>query len=252
MNFNVYNMKKNTIKGKRSDAVINSLRQDIINGNYSPNSKLPPERDLAHKYSVSRVTIREAVNRLSQFGLVKTLPQSGTYVTDFLTDASFQLLIEIMNNSEIVDTDVLISLMEFRRLCEVFTIRNLVKNISSEGIEQLRSIMKAKNQAKSDLKKMSELHYEMHYTFSQLNKNIMIRLLFNSFKPIYQHYINLFFTHPGVVDFVIEKYEILISAIEARDESYAAYLMDEILIYGENRIKETLGVYNNQKQIRIR
>ncbi len=169
-----------------------------------------------------------------------------------MTDASFQLLIEIMNNSEIVDTDMLVSLMEFRRFCEVFTIRNLVKSISSEEIEQLRSIMKAKIQSKSDLKKMSELHYEMHYTFSKLNKNIVIRLLFNSFKPIYKHYIDLFFTHPGVVDFVIEKYGILISAIESRDESFAVYLMDEILIYGENKVKKTLGVYNNQKQIRIR
>jgi len=29
-------------------------------------------------------------------------------------------------------------------------------------------------------------------------------------------------------------------------------IIDEILIYGENMVKETLGVYNNQKQIRIR
>jgi len=112
--------------------------------------------------------------------------------------------------------------------------------------------MTAKKQAKSDLKRMSELHYEMHHMFSQLAKNIVVQLLFNSFKPIYKHHINLFFTLPGVVDFVIEKYEILISAIEARDEPYAAYLMDEILIYGENKVKETLGVHTNQKQIRIR
>jgi len=245
-------MRKNIVKEKRSEVVFKKLQHDIINGKYSPKSKFPPERDLAQKYSVSRVTIREAVNRLSQLGLVKTLPQNGTYVTDFLVDASFQLLIELMNNSETVDTNMLISLTEFRKICEIFTIRKLAKNITPEGIEKLRSIMKAKKKAKADLKKMSELHYEMHYMFSQLSKNIVIQLLFNSFKPIYKHYINLFFTLPGVIDFVIEKYEVLISAVEARDESYAAYLMDEILIYGENRVKEILGVHNNQKQVRIR
>ena len=245
-------MEKNNVKEKRSDIVFKKLQHDIINGKFSPKSKFPPERDLAQKYSVSRVTIREAVNRLSQLGLVKTLPQNGTYVTDFLVDASFQLLIEIMNNSKTIDTHMLISLTEFRRLCEVFTIKTLARNITPKGIEKLRSIMKAQKQAKADSKKMSELHYEMHYMFSKLADNIVVQLLFNSFKPIYKYYINLFFTLPGVVDFVIEKYEVLLSAIEAKDESYAAYLMDEILIYGENRVKEILEVHNNQKQIRIR
>jgi len=93
-------MEKKIAKEKRSDAVFKALQHDIINGKYSPKSKFPPERDFAKKYSVSRVTIREAVNKLSQLGLVKTLPQNGTYVTDFFADASFQLLIEIMNNSD--------------------------------------------------------------------------------------------------------------------------------------------------------
>lgn len=244
--------KKHNVREKRSDGIFRMLQREIISGVYPPNSRFPAERDLAEGYGVSRVTVREAVAGLRQLGLVTTLPQSGTYVTDFYAKASFQLLIDIMNNSEIVDAEIITSLMEFRRVNEVYTIRCLTPGISTEDLEKLRSILEAKRKAGLNIGEISRRHYEMHHFFNQKAPNLVLRLLFNSFKPVYKYYIDLFFTLPGSVDYVIRNYDRLLAAMEARDADYAAFLMDEILRYGENRIKELLGLYQDVKQVKIR
>ena len=61
--------------------VAQSLSEAIERGEYPPETALPAERELASKLGVSRVTIRQAIARLSQSGLVQTRHGSGTFVT---------------------------------------------------------------------------------------------------------------------------------------------------------------------------
>ena len=57
------------------------LRREITNGNLLTNDRLKSERALAAAYGVARGTIRAALNRLANAGLIETCPGSGTYVT---------------------------------------------------------------------------------------------------------------------------------------------------------------------------
>ena len=43
-----------------SEEVAEQLKQSIVSGHFKPGEKLPPERDLAEEFHVSRVAIREA------------------------------------------------------------------------------------------------------------------------------------------------------------------------------------------------
>lgn len=56
------------------------LRQDIIYCDLTPGQKLPV-RDLEEQFALGRTPVREALVRLSELGLVYTIPQSGTYVS---------------------------------------------------------------------------------------------------------------------------------------------------------------------------
>jgi DNA-binding GntR family transcriptional regulator len=51
------------------------------------------EQDIAKTFGVSRTSVREAVFRLTNMGLVKVLPQRGTFIAkfqrDFLLEAVF-------------------------------------------------------------------------------------------------------------------------------------------------------------------
>lgn len=61
-------------------AVFESLLADIAKGTHSPGSRLPSERDLATQLGASRPTVREALRRLSEWGLVKARRGSGIVV----------------------------------------------------------------------------------------------------------------------------------------------------------------------------
>ena len=60
-----------------------TLLKELINlKNLEPGDKLPSERILSEKFKISRNNLREALETLEYFGLVKSIPQSGTFIAD--------------------------------------------------------------------------------------------------------------------------------------------------------------------------
>jgi len=64
-----------------STEIASLLRRDISQGELAARERLAPERELAESYGVARGTVREALNQLSDEGLVEIRPGSGTYIT---------------------------------------------------------------------------------------------------------------------------------------------------------------------------
>ena len=58
------------------------LREDIETGKLPAGSKLPTENELVAMYSVSRVTVRKALDELSQQGYLERRSGKGTYVAE--------------------------------------------------------------------------------------------------------------------------------------------------------------------------
>lgn len=65
---------------RRSDEIYELILRDIERGILAPGTKLPPETELARQHSVSRPTLREALARLREDGLIKSRQGSGAYV----------------------------------------------------------------------------------------------------------------------------------------------------------------------------
>jgi GntR family transcriptional regulator len=62
----------------------NGLFEDLLNGVFATGSKLPSEQELARRFDVSRLTIREAVGGLVEAGYVSRRQGDGTYVSGSL------------------------------------------------------------------------------------------------------------------------------------------------------------------------
>jgi DNA-binding GntR family transcriptional regulator len=60
--------------------IADDLRAQIKDGMLAPNDKLPTEGDLSDKYEASRNTVREAIRRLTDEGLLESRPGQGTFV----------------------------------------------------------------------------------------------------------------------------------------------------------------------------
>ncbi|MDY7533183.1 GntR family transcriptional regulator [Pseudomonas sp. Bout1] len=57
------------------------LREEIQRGDFEPSGKLPSEAELGQRFGVSRVTVRLAVGKLSDDGVVERKQGKGTFVS---------------------------------------------------------------------------------------------------------------------------------------------------------------------------
>jgi len=77
--------------GRRSQAVFAALQKDILLGTLRPHDVLL-ELDLAHRFDCSQSTVREALLRLQEDGLVIRMSQRGTVVADCNGEDARELL----------------------------------------------------------------------------------------------------------------------------------------------------------------
>src|SRR5918912_2930273 len=68
---------------RASSAIAEQIRTAIVTGQLGEGDRLPPERELAEQFGVSRVTIRDALRGLEAMGLlnVRVGARGGAFVT---------------------------------------------------------------------------------------------------------------------------------------------------------------------------
>ena len=59
-----------------------SIAEAIVDGVFPPGATLPPERELAEQLDVNRTSLRQALARLQQMGLIEARHGSGNVVRD--------------------------------------------------------------------------------------------------------------------------------------------------------------------------
>lgn len=64
----------------RIDEIVEKIKNQLSQGEYSAGQRLPSERDLAEQLSVSRTTIRSVLSRLQAEGLIEIVPRGGAFV----------------------------------------------------------------------------------------------------------------------------------------------------------------------------
>src|SRR5215469_2189649 len=64
------------------EQIVQQVEESIHKGALKPGDQLPPERELAEQFGVSRTAVREAVKTLREKGLVEAYPGRGTFILD--------------------------------------------------------------------------------------------------------------------------------------------------------------------------
>ena len=62
--------------------VINWINENIDSGALKPGERIPSENELCARFGLSRQTIRHAIARMAEDGLLESRQGSGTYVAD--------------------------------------------------------------------------------------------------------------------------------------------------------------------------
>src|SRR5947207_13477576 len=80
------------------EQIVQQVEESIHKSVLKPGDQLPPERELAQQFGVSRTAVREAVKALREKGLVEAYPGRGTFITDGTSQAvrqSLDLMVKI-------------------------------------------------------------------------------------------------------------------------------------------------------------
>ena len=86
-------------KPRVADQIVEHIEQLILAGTLRPGDRLPAERVFCRQLSVSRPSLREALQKLSARQLVTTQRGGGTYVTEALTQSLADPLLELIASS---------------------------------------------------------------------------------------------------------------------------------------------------------
>ena len=135
-----------TASGRYYEYVIDNIKGMIIRGELKQGEKIPSERELAERFNVSRVPIREALKILEYMGILDSTQGDGTYVRNFTVPD----LIERMNFAVIGTADTIMDLLELRINLECFAAYHAALRRTDGDIAQFRKALLDMREAKRD------------------------------------------------------------------------------------------------------
>jgi len=116
-----------------TDIVISRLKEMIVSGVLKPGDKLPAERRMAADFGVGRTQIREALQKLEFYGIIKTLPQSGSVINGLDINTLDGLISDVLD----LQQNDFFSLVETRYILEVNAIRLCAERRTEQDIIKL-------------------------------------------------------------------------------------------------------------------
>jgi GntR family transcriptional repressor for pyruvate dehydrogenase complex len=94
--------------------IVRQIRGLVADGQLKSGDRLPPERDLAERFRVSRTSVREAMRALESTGFIEIRPGEGTFVRP----VSLEDLVEPLARVMLAQREAVAELYEARRLLE--------------------------------------------------------------------------------------------------------------------------------------
>jgi len=236
---------------KPEDKIIRQIRSLITSGQLKPGDKLPPERKLAEKLGVGRSYVRDAIRKLEVYGILRTLPQSGTVVAGIGIAALEGLISNVLQ----LEDSHFTSLVETRVLLETESARLAAIRRTDEDIENLKQALEAyKKKVKNDEQAVEE-DLMFHLKIAEASKNSVLRSLMLIITPdIIHNFRKLEVCKDGRFYRALEEHEaILQHLIEQKPDAAALAMRDhmkDVLEYSQNLTENIVTnklVFNGQQ-----
>lgn len=154
---------------KISTQIAEQIRSSILSGEFAPGDKLPPERDLAEMFNVSRPTVREALNVLAASGLVERYQGGGTIVRSLVELIGTVPLTNLVQQ----DSERALDVIEVRKGMEGCTAYYAAQRALPEDIRNMERII---TQLQDNLKgyhPSEDLDAHFHLSIARATHNVV-------------------------------------------------------------------------------
>ncbi len=216
---------KEIVIEKPVDVIIKQVKELLLSGQLKPGDRLPPERKLSERFGVGRTHVRDAIRKLEFYGILKTRPQSGTFVAGIGISALESLISDVLK----IDGYSFLSLVETRQILELSSVAFACERHNANDIQNLEtSLNNYLEKAEKRIKAVEE-DLMFHLTIAEAGKNKVLKSLLLIIIPDIIANYSVFNVCETVTDKALKEHKILFAQIKKRDSKGATKTMQEHL-----------------------
>jgi GntR family transcriptional regulator, transcriptional repressor for pyruvate dehydrogenase complex len=206
------------------EQIVEQVEESILKGQLKPGDQLPPERDLAQRFGVSRTAVREAVKALREKGLVEAYTGRGTFVTNGTSQAMRQSLDLIIKISQQEGT---LHLAELRRILEPEIAALAVPRIEEQLLATMRESVESMDRSirANDPEGYIEADLDFHLALAEAAGNPLILALIDSIVGLLREQRSRIFKVDGGPERGQFHHKRILKAIEERNATAARAAM---------------------------
>ncbi|GHD47237.1 DNA-binding transcriptional regulator, FadR family [Marinobacter persicus] len=216
-------------KGSLVDTAIESLRQNIENGEWPVGTRLPVEAELSEALGISRNTIREAVRVLAHVGMLETRQGDGTYVRAS-RDAGETL--------RRITRTRLAEQIEVRIMLETEAARLAAARRTDADLTAMTSALDARAAAGTNLSERIHHDERFHHALVRASHNAALIELYDYFANAVSQTIEQTETSADLPEPSQEDHELLLAAVRRRDAEKAETLSRALLSPSLNALQQ--------------
>lgn len=211
------------MNGKRLyNLIAEQIKALITEGVFPPGSRLPGERELAERFGVSRVTVREAEIALQALGYINIKTGSGVYVLDPKDP----------KNGALPDISAF-ELTEARLLFEAEAAALAARHIGDETLDHLGDLIETMSDSDPQNKEYAkQADREFHLTIAEASGNAAVQYIVETLWRMRTELPKVRDVHASIcahedVDDLRREHETVLGALRDRDPSAARDAMQK-------------------------
>lgn len=211
-------------------ALVEAMEASLLSGDWTFGQRLPAERVMAESFGVGRPLVREVLRRLSERGLVVTVPGRGTFVRELRpSDGAATPEVYARRGSVTIR-----QVIEARRALECEAAALAADRRTPEDVVTLGEIVTAMERAEG-LGAAAELDVAFHQAVVDASKNIVFQILFGSIRRLTAALVTRSHLAPAVNDASFSFHRTTYEAIAAADADGARQALAQHFTLGEER-----------------
>ncbi len=204
------------------EQVFEQLKEQIFNNEWKRGEKIPSENDLAVSFGVSRITVRQALQKLTALGLIETRFGEGSFIREAVPGINMNPLIPIAYLNE----NSLMEILEYRKVLEGNVAELATEKASADELEKLEDAYKLMEQVRDDLEKFSKADLNFHLLLANMTKNSLIMQTFHIFNDVLNRAFSQIVSKRGN-SAGIYYHKLLLEAIKSGNSGEAKKIMQE-------------------------
>ncbi len=164
------------------EQVFDQMQTLLIEGEWKSGDKLPSENELADTFGVSRMTIRQVMQKLKALGLIETRTGSGSFVREVTADDSLQDLIPLMY----IGGTTQLQVFQFREMIDSESVRLATVLVTEGDLKKLDVILEQMktDAAQDDAAAFSRHDLKFHSKIVALTDNPLMIKTYQILLPV--------------------------------------------------------------------